>query len=298
MNEPAAPGATGSVMKGGPLTGSGGAAPAEETPEQAARRKEAEEISGLLKERKFDEAEKRLKAEIEKNPDDSGAWYFLAGAYRLQDKYEDAIVAYTKCAELMPDYGDTYLRRGISWFHKGEYGIAVFDFEQAGSLNYFDPRPELWKGLAIASLDQHRLAISAYSTAIKYEARFVPAYVNRGLSYMIMDDYLAAIINFNEAIRLEPQNPEHYFLRGIAFVKSRQDDRAVVSYDAAIRLDPKYADAYLNRSICLARQGKTAEAARDRETALKLKPALASIDPNARPVPLPQSSDLFRAPLR
>ncbi len=240
-----------------------------------ARAEKAQQVAELIKNGKYAEAEAILNKELADNPRDAGAWFFLAGSQRLQDKYDDAIASYTKTIEFLPEYGDAYLRRGIVWFQKGDYGVAALDFEFASTLNYNDPRPEMWRGLSLAMLDQPRLAISAYTAAIKFDPLYVIARVNRGLAYLELQDYIAASIDFTEAIRLEPSNAGHYFKRGVAFAKRDLSERAVASYNEAIRLDPKFAEAYYNRSVTLSRLGKTAAAARDRDEALRLDPTLA-----------------------
>ncbi len=244
------------------------------TADEAARAEKAKQVSELIKTGKYAEAEEILHKDLADNPEDAGAWYYLAGAQRLQEKLDDAIVSYTNSIKYLPEYGDAYLRRGIVWFKKGDYLVAALDFEFASSLNYNDPRPEMWRGLALSMVGQPRLAISAHSQAIKFDALYVPARVNRGLAYLELQDYIAASIDFSEAIRLEPTNAQHYFYRGVALAKRGLAERAIASYDEAIRLNPNYAEAYFNRSVTNSQLGKSAEAARDRAKALQLNPAL------------------------
>ncbi len=228
----------------------------------------------MIKDGKYAEAEDILRKDLAANPKDAGAWFFLAGSQRLQNEFDDAIVSYTKTIEYMPEYGDAYLRRGIVWFQKGDYLVAALDFEFASTLNYNDPRPEMWRGLSLAMLGQTRLAISAYSQAIKFDPLYVPARINRGLTYYEMGDYTAATIDFSEAIRLEPTVAGHYFKRGVALAKRGMTERAIASYNEAIRLDPKFAEAYFNRGTAYANLGKSAEASRDRARAQQLNPSL------------------------
>lgn len=264
------------TLPGTPATPGNPATPAERpmTADEAARAEKAKQVSELIKAEKYAEAEAILNKELAENPKDAGAWYFLAGAQRLQNKLDDAIVSYTKTIEYLPEYGDAYLRRGIVWFKKGDYLVAALDFEFASTLNYNDPRPEMWRGLALSMIGQTRLAISAHSAAIDFDSLYVPARVNRGLAYMELQDYIAATIDFSEAIRLEPSNPQHYYKRGVALAKRGMTDRAIASYNEAIRLDPKSAEAYYNRGVAYSQLGKSAEAARDRAQALQLNPSL------------------------
>lgn len=127
---------------GTPATPGGAATPSDRPPtaEEAARAEKAKQVSELIKAEKYVEAEAILRKELEENPKDAGAWYFLAGAQRLQNKLDDAIVSYTKSIEYLPEYGDAYLRRGIVWFKKGDYAVAALDFEFASTLNFNEDR--------------------------------------------------------------------------------------------------------------------------------------------------------------
>src|SRR5262249_9571626 len=89
--------------------------------------------------------------------------------YREQNKLDDAVRAYSTALNSLPDgdlKAETYLRRGIVWFHKGEYGIAWEDFDEAAGLLEEQPIPALWKGLARARQERWLEAVTDYAKAI------------------------------------------------------------------------------------------------------------------------------------
>jgi tetratricopeptide (TPR) repeat protein len=229
----------------------GALAPGNTAQDEAAmkeRMEKAKQVGELLKAEKYAEAETMLKAELEKNPDDAGAWFFLGGTYRLENKLDDAIEAYGKSIDLYSENGDAYLRRGIAWFHKGEYTVALIDFETAAAYSYSDPRPEFWKGLCLVKIDRPRLAIASFSASIKTDNIYVPAHVNRALAYMQFNDFAAAVLDLSAAIRIEPKNAQLYYYRGIAYAKNREPALAKKSYEEALRLKPDFHEARENLS--------------------------------------------------
>ncbi len=111
-------------------------------------------IENLLKEGKFAEAIPLLESEVKQTPDDFGPHYYLGVAYRMVNRLDDAIKSLTTAANIAGDVplaGEIHLRRGIVWLHKGEYRIAYADFETAAGMMAYDPRPEMWKGIALVS---------------------------------------------------------------------------------------------------------------------------------------------------
>lgn len=224
---------------------------------------------------KYTEAIAELEAAVKAAPDNYQAIFMLGVAYRYTGRYDDSIKALTQLAKLEPDeLGDILLRRGISWFYKGEHAIAQADFEQAAGLNFNDARPELWRGLALARQNRLRDAISAYSSALRYDPQMVAARTNRGLAYVGIGEYALAINDFNEAIRQNPEDPAGYYKRGVTFGRLGDLRAALNSYDESLRLDPKLALAYLNRSEIHQRLGNSAKAQADRSRAVELDPQL------------------------
>ena len=136
---------------------------------------------------------------IDLKPDDKDlavAYFYLGVANRMLEHYDDAIDAFTTSLQLNPDDPETYLRRGIVWFYKGEYSIAWNDFDESAAIIYDDPRPEFWKGLTLARQGKWLDAVNTYAVAIRIDPRYVPAYVNRGLAYLVINEPLEGDCRF------------------------------------------------------------------------------------------------------
>lgn len=189
----------------------------------------------------YEEAAK-LAAEPE---DQANAFFALGNALRTLDRLDDAIDAYSASIAAKSDDGEVYLRRGIAWFHKGEYSIAWRDFDDASTIYYGAPEPyaDLWKGLAKAQQGLWLEAIEGYTAAVLAEPRFSLAYSNRGLAYLHLNEPRKAEADFEQAIRNEPRNPVHYFRRGLAETQMGHTADAIRSFGEAVRMDPSYSEA-------------------------------------------------------
>ncbi|MBV8077255.1 MAG: tetratricopeptide repeat protein [Planctomycetaceae bacterium] len=107
-----------------------------------------------------------------------------------------------------------YLHRGSVWDAKGEYDIALAD----------------------------------YNEAIRLDPNLAVAYYDRGNVWFDMQEYDKALADYNEAIRLDPNLAVAYTNRGVAWGHKQEYDKALADYNEAIRLDPQDTSAHNGRA--------------------------------------------------
>jgi tetratricopeptide (TPR) repeat protein len=219
---------------------------------------------------KYAEAIEAYKKSLKLAKDDPATYQAMGVAYRMLNRYDEAIVALTEAIRIQPEVAEPYLRRGICWFQKQEYGLAGQDFDDAAGIDFTDPRAATWKGMTLARQGLMLDAINTYSGALRYDNRFVLGHINRGLAYAALHDYKKAIVDFNAAINVTPKDPTIYFKRAVAESSNGDWHAAVISYSEAIRLDKNYAAAFKNRSEAYRQLGDTAHAAADSKRAQEL----------------------------
>ncbi|MDZ4818996.1 MAG: tetratricopeptide repeat protein [Planctomycetota bacterium] len=246
----------------------------------------AEMIRTLMEEKKYDEAAKLLEESVKVDPKDYIAMSQLGVVYRMLHRYDDSIEQLTKAVEVLnsavegADYdklAEVLLRRGIVWLLKGEPGIALADLEAAASYNFYDPRPEMWRGLALMRMDKSRDAIMAYTAALRLENNYTAARMNRALAQASLGEYNSAITDLNEIIRNNPTHADAYVKRAAIQGRLADVEGAISSYSSAIRLDPKNAVALYNRGMLYQQLGQSSKAAADRAQAQKLDPQISRL---------------------
>lgn len=72
------------------------------------------------------------------------------------------------------------------------------------------------RGSAYAAKGQYDVAIADFDQAIRLNPNYVPAYYNRGVAYAEKRQYDSAIADFDQAIRLNPNDAVAFWLRGQA----------------------------------------------------------------------------------
>jgi len=222
-------------------------APAEEEPPSPAEEllREAERLDRAGR---LEEARDALREAVTLDPKLTIGHLALGVISRRLGDFRGSVEACSAGLKIDPQDPELYLRRGIAWFHQGLHGIALEDFEDAAGIAYDDPRPELWRGLALVELGRPLEAINAYASAIRRDRSFMIAYLNRGLAYLSTGQPRKAEFDFDLAIRHDPRDVRSWFNRGVAQGAQGRYDDAVESYTAALDIDPAHEPSRRNRA--------------------------------------------------
>ncbi len=145
-----------------------------------------------------------------------------------------------------------YNIRGFSWYKKGDYDEAIFDYTKAIELNPRYAEAYYNRGIAFDDKGDYDRAIFDYTKAIELNPRYAEAYVNRGIAYGSKGQLDQAISNFNAAIEIDPKGANAYYNRGLAHRRKGQYDQAISDYTKAIEVKPEYSSAYNSLAWILA----------------------------------------------
>jgi tetratricopeptide (TPR) repeat protein len=219
-----------------------------------------------------------LKESPDAYPLSGQALYRKGVALRMEGKFGDAIKAFTDAIQQMPAgesggyAGEAYLMRGICWHMQGENRLARGDFQQAASIDYTDPRPQMWIGFTYAEEGDYRSAIDSFGEAISKNPNFSLPYINRGLSYVQLGEYQRAAENFNEAIRVDPNNAENFNKRGRVYMLLEEYEKAYNSFHLATLNDEDNVEAFESAAEALRKLGRASAAETYQKRAIELKP--------------------------
>ncbi|NOJ43495.1 caspase family protein [Bradyrhizobium australiense] len=129
-----------------------------------------------------------------------------------------------------------YNLRGSAYYDKGEYDIAIADFNDALRMGppsgiIFHNRGNAWR-----SKGEFAKAIADYDQSIKLGPPSAFAWQNRGISKRALGDLDGALADINEAIRLDPELPQPLTSRSVIWRAKGDFDRAIADATEAIRL--------------------------------------------------------------
>ena len=167
--------------------------------------------------------------------------------YGEKGEYDLAIKDFDKAIELKPDYALAYNNRGAVYRSKGEYDQAIEDCNKAIQLKPDYAEPYSNRGSAYRNKGEIDQAIEDYDIAIKLKPNFVEAYYNLGIAYCEKGNFDRAIENYNKAIDLKPKLFHPYYNRGNAYFQKRDFVKVIEDYSKAIELNSELGEAYNNR---------------------------------------------------
>lgn len=200
---------------------------------------------------------------------------------------------WTRAIEVDPTNYYAFYNRGVELRARGEFDLAISDFDAALSLNTMPNESAFHRALAdvhygrgnaLKSRGDIEGAIADFDEVIRFEPDHVGAFNNRGDARRLRGDLAGALWDFNRAIALDPRYAKAYNNRGSLRWGQGDASGAMADLNEAVRLDSGYTLAYSNRGVIRQAQGDVAGALGDFERALQLSengPARATIERRA-----------------
>ena len=144
-------------------------------------------------------------------PDSPDIIYYIAEAYRMQGKYQDAVIEYENAMKINPRFAPAYLGRALAY----EKISPEADIE--GELNY----------------------------ALEYDPNFVDAYLNRARVRIKHNNPTGAIEDLAAVDKLVSSNPMVYVLLAQAYLELNDPTSAIQYAQIGFDLDKTSLPAYL-----------------------------------------------------
>ena len=214
----------------------------------------AAQIAALIHDKDFSAAESKIRGLLRDNADSAeskAALQFVLGTIlRRQDRFDDALDAFTEASRLLPGFPETH-----------------------NQLSYLFYRTE-----------DAEDALAEARTALSMDPANAEAYRYLGLALYSDGHYAAALHAFNEALAREPAgalaNADVYFDMGITHRDQGDLRRAAVAYRHALSLRSDFWEAHTNLGVVLHDEGKFDEAIAEYRSAKRLRPDEASVRNN------------------
>jgi tetratricopeptide (TPR) repeat protein len=191
-------------------------------------------------------------ARIRRNEKDASAYAHRGSAWEEKGEYDVALKDYNEAIHLEPEVAAYWNNRGNIWRAKKEYGKAIKDFTEAIRLDPKYYEAVLNRGNIWDDKKEYDKAIKDYNAAIRLNSNDALAFLNRGNTWGRKKKYDKAIKDYDDAIRLDSRYAPAFRNRGWTWSAKKEYDKAIKDYDEAIRLDPKYAVAFNSRAWLLA----------------------------------------------
>ena len=165
-------------------------------------------------------------------------WYLMGESYRFEEKYSEALDAYTKALELDPNFGPAYV------------GLARLELAQ----------------------DENADVLSELDLAIEKSPNFTEAYILRAEYKINHDDIEGALADLKTADGLAPNSPLIYLDYARAYLALGDAETAVASARRANDLDITMLPVYLMLGEAYSANNQPGEAAKALQTYVTYAP--------------------------
>jgi tetratricopeptide (TPR) repeat protein len=210
-------------------------------------------------------------------------YFWRAVGWNKRGNYTQVIADAGEAIRRHPNVA-AYNLRGSAYYDKGEYDIAIADFNDGLRMGppsgiIFHNRGNAWR-----SKGEYAKAIADYDQSIKLGPPSAFSWQNRGISKRALGDLDGALADINEAIRLDPTLPQPLTSRAVIWRAKGDLDRAIADTTEAIRLAKAKApvnimtppgsvliSAYTHRALAYEAKGDFDRAKQDYAAALEGK---------------------------
>jgi hypothetical protein len=128
------------------------------------------------------------------------------------------------------------------------------------------------RGQVYASKGNYNLAIKDFDDTIRLNPKDVEAYNNRCWTRTVTGELQSALRDCNEALRLRPNFVDALDSRGLVNLKSGLNKNAIADFDAALKINPQLTSSLYGRGLARQRNGAISDGDVDINNAKAMDP--------------------------
>jgi tetratricopeptide (TPR) repeat protein len=193
---------------------------------------------------KYDSAIIFYNKAISIRPDCAEIYNWMGNSYSSMDKEDEAISAYQKAITIKPGYVKVYRNIGQSYFYKKDYERAIDAFKKSISIKSDDEYAYYLMAISYYYKKEFDTAISTYQKAISIKTDYYRAYYGIGDSYYSKKEYGRAINAYQKAILIKPDFTEAYYWMGLSYYCKKEYNYAIEAFQKVLSIKSDYASAY------------------------------------------------------
>ena len=209
---------------------------------------------------------------VELMPDEADAHYNLGVALKSLGLLADAAASYRRALQIKPDYAEAHSNLGNVLKDLGQLDDAVASYRQALQLRPDSADAHNSLGTALKDLGQLDNAVASYRRAVALKPKFFLAFYNLGNAQKDLGQLDDAVTSYRNALGIKPDFTEVHCNLGATLKDLGQYEGALESYRRVLELEPDSAEAHNNLGTALKDLRQRESALASYRRALELKP--------------------------
>lgn len=168
-------------------------------------------------------------------------------AYLMTGYNDDAVSAYQKALDVIPDYGVALRGMADVYYNNLEnYPKALGYFNLALQKDEANSKECYYKaGWIYVNQQKYPEAVTALQKAADYDPKDAACREQLAYAYFMQNKYDSAITAFNAAIDLDPQSKVSYYYKGLSYASMGEKENAMEAYAQLKPLDRDAAEKLL-----------------------------------------------------
>lgn len=213
-----------------------------------------------MQQEEYDKAIEQLTKEVEINPSNAEAFYFLGYCYSRQNKFQEMNEAFNNSLAVSNAHENeikferrkhwqNYFNRGVRNFQNEQFTEAIDDFNVAMMIE--PNEASTYKNLAISYIrvEDNENATKAYKKALDLDQNDIQLYINYGYHQYNLKNYQETVDVMNKVLEKEPGQKEAVQYIALSYNMMGNTEKAMESYNSALVDDPNNPDLFYNRGL-------------------------------------------------
>jgi tetratricopeptide (TPR) repeat protein len=201
------------------------------------------------------QAERIVRAALEKAPGEQRLLNALAAALRLQHKLDDALAAVRRVLERYPRDASAHRHLAAIEADRGHLRLAESALNNARKLDPKDAGVLNSLGVLAMRRDDIAAARGYFEEATRIDPGYAAPWANLGSLALRYRDYAVAEQAYAKAGQLDPNRWEVHLAHGWALEGLGKPQKARVEYEKVLTIDPQQDDALYGRALALKAEG-------------------------------------------
>lgn len=220
-------------------------------------------VSGLLLVDRSDlkSAEKSFREAVQKDPNLYGAWQDLGLLYAKQNRWNEAVEAFSELAKKQQNSVEAAYFLALSYFNAKKVSEAETEARRALRLDASAADAHTLLGIILAAKGTANAeAVESLTQAVALAPKNFDAVFYLGRLQYVSRDYQNSLKNLQTAVGLNPKNIEARFFLGSVLEALNESEKALGEYQEIVKLDEKSFYGQVGLGALYVKQGKLDDA--------------------------------------